>query len=200
MHNLDNKLSGHLAYIIGVAIGDGNLSNPTGRSVRLRISCNTEYQEIIKEISSSLKIILPKNKVSYIKRKCKCLDISSYSKNWEKWLGWKFDKGPKHKQNINIPEWIKIDPKYSKSCLKGLFQTDGSIYHDRGYIMANFVTTIPKLADEIVEMIKRLGFRPKLYTLSARDKMRHRKYTIRISIDAANFIKAIGFRKDKKII
>jgi len=185
----------NLAYITGVAIGDGNLSNPSGRSVRLRVSCDTKYPEIIKEICTSLKIILPKNKVSLIKRKCNCVDISCYSKNWKDWLSWKHDKGPKYTQQIKIPDWIKNDSEYSKSCLRGLFQTDGSIYFDRKYKMVNFVTTIPNLANEIVDMINKLGFLPKTQILSARDKMRHAKYTVRISKNTENFIKTINLTK-----
>jgi DNA-binding transcriptional regulator WhiA len=185
----------YLAYIIGVAIGDGNLSNPNGRSVRLRISCDTKYPEIIKEISSSLKVILPENKVSLVKKKCNCVDISCYSRYWEKWLGWKHNKGPKYEQSIKIPKWIKNNSEYSESCLKGLFQTDGCIYFDRGYIMVNFVTTIQGLDDEVVRMITKLGFKPKLYTLDVRDNMRHKKYTVRISKNVMNFIKAINLTK-----
>jgi hypothetical protein len=35
--NADTQLQ---AYVIGLAIGDGNLSNPSGRAVRLRITCD----------------------------------------------------------------------------------------------------------------------------------------------------------------
>jgi hypothetical protein len=36
------------AYVLGLAIGDGNLSNPNGRAVRLRITCDTKYPILIK--------------------------------------------------------------------------------------------------------------------------------------------------------
>ncbi len=191
----NNEFLCHLAYITGVAIGDGNLSNPNGRSVRLRVSCDTKYSEIIEEIRSSLKIILPENKTSLIKKKGRCVDISCYSRNWEKWLGWKHDKGPKYKQIKQIPSWIKNNSIYSKYCLKGLFQTDGSLYFDRGYTMVNFVTIIPCLSKEVLEMIEKLGFKPKLYTLKIRGLMRHKKYTVRVSKDAKDFIKAIRLTK-----
>jgi hypothetical protein len=34
-------------YVIGLAIGDGNLSNPNGRAVRLRIACDTKFPALI---------------------------------------------------------------------------------------------------------------------------------------------------------
>lgn len=35
------------AYVIGVAIGDGNLSNPNGRAVRLRVTWDTKYPALL---------------------------------------------------------------------------------------------------------------------------------------------------------
>lgn len=50
-----------LAYIVGVALGDGNLSNPNGRAVRLRITCDAKYPLLSQKIIANLKILLPKN-------------------------------------------------------------------------------------------------------------------------------------------
>ena len=68
-----------LAYIVGVALGDGNLSNPNGRAVRLRISCDTRYPKIQHEIIKNIKILLPKNSIGIVKRPRHCNDISVYS-------------------------------------------------------------------------------------------------------------------------
>jgi len=75
-----------LSYIIGVAIGDGNLSNPNGRAIRLRITYDCKYQRNIRKITSLIKKLLPKNKVSLVKRTDNCIDISSYSNKWDNWL------------------------------------------------------------------------------------------------------------------
>jgi hypothetical protein len=45
--NADRQLQ---AYVIGLAIGGGNLSNPNGRAVRLRITCDTKYPALIARI------------------------------------------------------------------------------------------------------------------------------------------------------
>ncbi len=45
--NPDRELQ---AYVIGLAIGDGNLSNPNGRAVRLRITCDTKYPRLVGNI------------------------------------------------------------------------------------------------------------------------------------------------------
>lgn len=135
-----------LAYVVGVAIGDGNLSNPNGRAVRLRISCDTRYPNLIQEIKRSIKLILPLNRVSLVHRADSYVDISCYSNQWEDLLGWQVGRGSKVKQNVTVPAWIKNDPEFSRLCLRGLIETDGCIYIDRGYKMVNFVTAIPDLA------------------------------------------------------
>ena len=50
------------AYVVGLAIGDGNLSNPNGRAVRLRITCDTKYPALIARIRSALERLLPRTK------------------------------------------------------------------------------------------------------------------------------------------
>jgi DNA-binding transcriptional regulator WhiA len=183
----------NLAYVIGLAIGDGNLSNPNSRAVRLRITCDNKYPKLTEVIFNSIKLAMPGNKVSIIKKKANACDISCYSNKWEKLLGWQAKGGPKHKQNISIPNWIKKNKNYSINCLRGLLQTDGSIYKDRGYIMINFVTIIPKLANYVKYTIKKLGFDCQIYIC---DKNPNTKYTVRISKNADNFIRRIKFTKE----
>lgn len=183
-----------LAYIIGIALGDGNLSNPNGRATRLRVTCDTKYKNIIDNICTSLRSLFPKNKISINKRKERCIDISCYSNKLEGLLGWKVGQGSKEKQKVSVPKWIKSNKKYTVSCLKGLFETDGSVYFDRKYKMANFVTIIPTLANDVMKMITNSGFNPNMQTLkqSTNGKIKH---TIRVSKNTERFVKLIGINK-----
>ncbi|EKE10714.1 MAG: hypothetical protein ACD_15C00208G0003 [uncultured bacterium] len=151
------------------------------------------YPAIIESIASSIQKILPDNKVSKIKKKDTCFDISCYSNKWEKLLGWKAKEGSKYKQKVSIPDWVKNNKTYSKHCLKGLFETDGSIYMDRGYKMANFVTIIPTLATDVLEMITRLGFVPNMQT--RKNETGKTKHTIRISKNTDKFIQIVDINK-----
>jgi len=36
--------------------------------------------------------------------------------------------GNKVKQLLDIPDWIKVNPEYSKVCLRGLIDTDGCVF------------------------------------------------------------------------
>jgi len=179
------------AYVIGVALGDGNLSNSNGRAVRLRVTCDKKYPLLLKHIKQSVQKMTPENKVSVIKRKG-CFDISCYSNYWEEILGWKAKEGSKSKQKVSVPKWIKSNRTYAKECLRGLFQTDGSIYKDRKYLMVNFVTEIPTLAKDTFEMITKIGHKPNIQKL---DTKKSQKFTIRISKDAEKFTKDIKLWK-----
>lgn len=192
---MDFRTQKTLSYVIGVAIGDGNLSNPNGRATRLRITCDTAYPNLIRRIIYAVREVLPRNKVSIIKRAKSYVDISCYSNQWEEWLGWRVGLGSKVRQNVSIPEWIKSREDFSSACLRGLMETDGSIYMDRGYRMVNFVTAIPKLAKDVMDVIHALGFKAYLGKVGSVAAHRQPKYTVRISRDVEKFIKKVGLKK-----
>lgn len=191
---LDTKDRTTTAYVVGVAMGDGNLSNPNGRAVRLRITCDTKYPRLISKIEKNIKKIAPNNKVSRVRReKDNAIDISCYSNEWSKVLGWTADGGSKMKQKISTPTWILKNKRYARAYLCGLFETDGSIYKDRKYLTVNFVTQIPTIALAVDKIIKSLGYTHSVQQL--RIKNDNVKFTFRIHKRASDFIKELGLLK-----
>lgn len=183
-----------LAYIVGVALGDGNLSRPNGRATRLRITCDKKYPNLITEIRDALIVIFPKNKVSLVlSRTDNCVDVSVYSNRLNDFIPWKVSCGSKIEQQAHVPEWIMRNNSYTKACLKGLFQTDGSIYYDRGYIMINFTNLIKPLINDVHLMVTSLNFKPHVY--SSKQPNGKDKFVIRISKSASEFISEIGVTK-----
>jgi len=96
--------------------------------------------------SESLSTLFPRNKVSVVWRAATYFDISCYSNQLESLLGWRVGKGAKVEQGIVVPDWIKSKAGYIISCLRGLMETDGTMYIDRGYWMVMFATAVPRLA------------------------------------------------------
>ncbi len=184
----DKKLH---AYIIGLALGDGNLSNPNGRAVRLRITCDKKYPLLYNHILNSLQKFLPNNKIALVDRKTS-IDVSCYSNQLEELLGWKAKAGSKYNQDVKIPDWILSDKQFTRECLRGLVQTDGSIYKDRKYLMVNIVSVIPSLAETITTAIISLGYKPNVQNIIEIEKL---KYTIRISKNTQKFIDDIAVWK-----
>jgi len=186
----DKKLQ---AYIIGLALGDGNLSNSNGRAVRLRITCDTKYPQLYLHIQESLKKLLPNNTVSLVDRSGEgCLEVSCYSNSLEDILGWKAKGGSKYEQGVKIPNWILENKVFTKECLRGLIQTDGSVYIDRGYLMVNLTSSIKPLVLSIVNAIQNIGYKP---NVQKRVETEKEKYTIRISKNTQQFINEVGVWK-----
>jgi len=183
------------SYIIGLAIGDGNLSNPNGRATRLRITCDKKYPLLIKKVAGSLQLLFPQNKIGISDYNRGYLNISIYSNLLEQIIPWKTGRGSKFAQKVSIPEWIKENRKYKINCLKGLIETDGSIYYDRGYKMMIFTTIIPKLANDFYEAVVSLGFNPHLYKIKRKDDPRYINqqivYHIRLSKNVNEFLKLV---------
>jgi len=190
----ENKLL--QAYIIGLAIGDGNLSNPNNRATRLRITCDKKYPLLAKRITKSLQSLFPQNKVSIVDRKENCIDISVYSNHLEKLLGWESGKGSKFLQKVSVPCWIKESEKYKINCLKGLIETDGSIYFDRGYKTIMFSTIIPKLANDVLEIMNSLEFKPKIYKIKRSSSSQKTIYNIKLSKNVSKFLNIVGPEKN----
>ncbi|HVH87014.1 MAG TPA: LAGLIDADG family homing endonuclease [Terriglobales bacterium] len=179
------------AYVIGLAIGDGNLSNPNGRAVRLRITCDTKYPNLISRISAALTELLPKNKVSIVRGNGNYVNVSVYSNHLEGLLGWTASGGSKARQCVSIPEWICADHSLIISCLRGLIETDGAIYKDRGYPMVIFSTIILPLANQVHSMMSLLGYRPHLYSVDPVLVGASRKFQVRLSRNVLAFLGSV---------
>lgn len=139
--------SSNTAYVIGFAIGNGNLSN-----------------------------------------------VCVYSNELEAILGWKALAGSKFEQNIRVPAWVFGKKEYVRNCLRGLFETDGSVYKDRSYTYANFTTIIHGLSQDVQIMIDSLGYRST--TQSSVQKTGKRKFVTRVCRNSLEFIKEISMQKE----
>lgn len=142
-------------------MGDGNLSNPNGRATRLRITCDARYPKIATEITANLKVLFPQNKISVVPGPiASYFNISVYSNKLNELIPWRVGDGPKEKQKARVPQWVFTNAEYVRKCLKGLIQTDGSIYTDRGYTMINFTNHTKVLADDVYCLFLFLGYHP----------------------------------------
>lgn len=140
----------------------------------------------------ALKLLFPTNSVSRVERPGACFDISVYSNYLDEFIPWRVDKGAKIDQNAHVPEWIKSSDRYAKLCLKGLIQTDGCIYRDRGYPMVHFTNCIKDLSIDVSDMIHSFGYSPHLYTIPT---PRRTKYVVRLSKKVDRFLKEMDISK-----
>lgn len=203
---LPNELTPLLAEETGASIGDGFVSN---KKFEYRLKGNKEnendyYVNFVKPMFKELY-----NVDVNIKEYEATVGFELYSQAiWEfktKVVG--LPIAPK--TNIRIPPILKINNKdILSSLIRGLFDTDGSIYFrsqgkNKAYYPVLSITTISKnLAEDVITVLKILGFNPNIYVNS---KITVRCPKIRYSVvlyGYSNFMlykKLINTRQPKNI-
>ena len=137
-----------------------------------------------------------KGKISYPKHG-NVIVISFYSiKLIQKLNELGFPPGDKIKNKLKIPEWIKSNQIFYKAFIRGLIDTDGSIFRmsnqDPQLLRISLTNFIPDLLDEIRNGLIDMGFNPskiicnKHFYLSRKDNI-------------TKYIKEIGFSNSKHI-
>jgi hypothetical protein len=134
---------------------------------------------------------LPQNKVSVVGSSGNYVNVSVYSNRLESLLGWSALGGSKLQQNVSVPKWICDDRSLSIHCLRGLIETDGAVYMDRGYPMVVFSTVLSGLAQQVEAMMRSLGFRPHLYRIRQCPGKDRFKYHVRLSRQVRAFLDVV---------
>ena len=83
-------------------------------------------------------------------------------------LGLKY--GNKVKQQVDIPGWIKISPRFAKTCIRGLWDTDGCLYEEvhrkknieYRYPRLSFVSHSKPLLRSVFTILQKMDFSPKI--------------------------------------
>jgi hypothetical protein len=131
------------AYLLGVAMGDGNLSK-VRNTLRLRLYCKTKHSDLLLKWKHACEEVTG-NKVSYRQTWAEsCREISVYSNMFEDFI-WK-PGSPKHLQGLNIPLWI-IQNNWVHHFLTGLFEADGYASEREIYISSSSRSLIWDIKD-----------------------------------------------------
>jgi len=191
--NLTHKKDKDLAELIGIMLGDGHLNK---QSYRQQISFNgvdeKKYMLYIRnKIQSMYNIKLNErwekdNRNATGKEKGMFLYIDNKSL-FEHLTSCGLKPGNKTKNQVRVPNWIKSDRNFTIACLRGLFDTDGSIsvVKQRSSLLIDFTNTSLPLVTDFKEMCETLNIKssPKITQREWRNKN-----TGKTSISYKNFI------------
>lgn len=155
-----------LAEFIGMMIGDGGVRNKHQITISYNWKEDCAYALYIQKIVKNLFDI---SSSKYIRDKLGSADIIVTGRNLIEFLETKgIKKGNKVVNQIDVPSWIFENKKYQVACLKGLFDTDGSIYQHNynvsgkryRYIKMCFSNSSLPVLVSIKKMLENLNFQP----------------------------------------
>lgn len=163
------RKSSLLAEFIGIMLGDGGVRNKYQITISYNWKQDKEYAKYIQKLVENLFGI---SSVRYTREELGSADIVVTSRNLIEFLekiGIK--KGDKVINKIDIPDWIFGHEQYQIACLKGLFDTDGCVYHHKykvdgewySFTKIAFTSYSRPLCKAIFQILKNLNFNPKLY-------------------------------------
>lgn len=163
-----------LAELVGILFGDGGIGNQWQVIISLNSVSDLEYSyyitvlfEKLFHIKSSIRKRPNQNTLVLVYSSMNLLDFL-FSKG--------VVKGNKVLQEFDIPSWIKTDPEYKKSFVRGLIDTDGCLYiHQHkvsGKLYKNlglcFTSHSKKLLLSVATIFKEFGIKPYLTSNNTR--------------------------------
>lgn len=154
-----------LAEFIGIVLGDGSIAKKQVTITLNRLE-DRDFVLYVKNLIRKLFVVVP----SIIERKDENVFtiIISRTKLVQFLVDMGLLIGSKVEHQINIPSWIKKSDVTTKSCLRGLFDTDGCLYIDKhNYkdkiyynIGMNFTNRSLPILFFFKRSLEKLGFHP----------------------------------------
>lgn len=161
------KCSIELAEFIGIMMGDGSISTYQV-VVTLHHTDDLEYASFVAILIKKLFRLTPS---IYHSPKYSVNDIVVSRKELVQYLHeLGLPIGNKVKQQFDIPEWIKRNRKFASACLRGLVDTDGSVFTHRyrakstwyAYKKLSFTTASGPLRESVYALMQKFGLHPRI--------------------------------------
>jgi len=197
--NIPNE-SKELAEFYGIMLGDGNLTKIKSYkigtySARIIGDFYKDKEYLVNYVKPLIeKLFETKVRVSKF-RSSNAMFLEIHSKKLVDFLESKgFKSGDKIRNNLNIPNWIKQNSSFLKSCICGLYDTDGCIYKltNQNSHQISFSNKNTRLLKEARESLISLGIHPSKIT-------KEREFNITKKSELRRFLKLVGFHNSKHL-
>lgn len=161
-----------LAEFCGIFLGDGGFRNTWQISISFNIHGDRPYAEFIEQLVTSLFDLQATRR---IRQQWGAGDLIISSRSLVEFLeseGWRC--GPKRSDSVPIPAWIAGQAAYQAACLRGLMDTDGSVYQhcyrvngkQYQYPKLSFTNTLPHLRAFVETSLQAMGIPAYTHTKS----------------------------------
>lgn len=161
------RKSTDLAEFIGIMLGDGHIA-PSQVTITLNATSDTLYIQYVAHLIKKLFDITP----SLFKRESmNAVVIIISRKKLVEFLGnVGLCPGNKTRQQVDIPDWVKKSQTFSKACVRGLVDTDGSVINECHTIKSKrycykrlaFTNASQPLLLSVFKILEGLDFSPKM--------------------------------------
>ena len=121
--------SAELAKFIGIMLGDGSIRSKYQLTVSFNYKTDREFAEHVARLIKRLFAV--EHIISKRKDSLGADIVISSASVIDFLLKQGLKAGNKVKNQVDIPAWIKSDMEFQKACLRGLVDTDGSLYCHR---------------------------------------------------------------------
>lgn len=184
------KLNNFLAEFCGIIIGDGCLYNKSNNYLIMisghPINDREYYDQLIKEIKN-----ISQNKIR-LKLHQKSLRLILQDKKLYNFFvnDLSMEYNGKKTYNVYIPKLISRNNIYKKRCLRGIFDTDGSVFTSNkkgspNYPCIEITTVSERLAKNIFNILNDMKFRVRIRKYKPKGGIN----CFRISLNGYNMIK-----------
>jgi hypothetical protein len=154
-----------LAEFLGILFGDGHVG---GYQTTITLDSETDaayVKYVVELIEQQFQVRAYVRKRKHARAVEICISSISFCKQM---VGYGMVAGNKLKGDFRIPNWIQVSDLYLKGFLRGLFDTDGSIYLERKkiknktycYVGMIITSASPTLRNDLVIAFRRLNFSP----------------------------------------
>ena len=188
--------SERLAEIIGIMLGDGNLY---GKQYAVRVCGHVidDKEYLIKHVKDLFKSVFKINLREYYHTKQNELILYTYSKFvFKNLVDYGLVSGNKKLNNVRIPNWIMNNKEFAKACVRGLMDTDGSVFYHKNSVKIELSSGIPNLHDSFEKSMRSLGFNKRW---SQENTNGVRRYGLYSKSDIEKYINNIGFNNMKHL-
>ncbi len=190
------KDSEDLAEFMGIWVGDGHLAKYQA-SMSTSSKTDMQHARYVKDLAFRL---FGQNGHIRKKKDAKAVELVISSIGLVEWLKTKGMPEGNKMSGLCIPDWIKADGRFSRKFIRGLFDTDGCIfidthgirgkqYRNRGWTITSYSA---KLRNELVDLLRNLGFNPTLRDSQVSVYMRKR-------VDIERYFREIGTSNKKHL-
>lgn len=161
---MKSHITPEMAEFYGIYIGDGNIVlNKKRRQYRFKVSSNknTDYEYVKRRVQFLIKKLFKKESKIYLYKNMNYLECYFYSKKIIEFLVRLFELDSDDVKKDRLSKKLLKNDDLKKHFLRGLFDTDGTIYKKYGnYAQIGFRIYNKEIFNSVLMFLKQLGFNP----------------------------------------